>query len=125
MSAIAARFEAAAEGGTRVYMMQSNGGLGTAEDVRAQPAATIMSGPVGGIIAAEHLADQVGDGELLTLDIGGTSADMCLITGGRAEMVSQREVDRFPVLTATVDVHSIGAGGGSIAWIDRGGALRC
>ncbi|MDX6728768.1 MAG: N-methylhydantoinase [Baekduia sp.] len=108
-----------------VYMMQSNGGLGTEEDVRLRPATTIMSGPVGGVTAAEQLVRTVDHPHLLTLDIGGTSADMCLIHDGSARMVPERDVDRFPILTATVDVHAIGAGGGSIAWLDRGGALRC
>jgi N-methylhydantoinase A len=116
---------AASEQPPGVFMMQSNGGLGTEDDVRERPAATIMSGPVGGVTAAERLAELVGRRDLLTLDIGGTSADMCLIRDGRGRMVAQREVDRFPVLSATVDVHAIGAGGGSIAWLDRGGALQC
>jgi N-methylhydantoinase A len=112
-------------GAKPVLMMQSNGGLGSESAVGLRPATTIMSGPVGGVVAAERLARETGEPHLLTLDIGGTSADMCLIRAGSAQMVAEREVDRFPVLVASVDVHAIGAGGGSIAWIDPGGALRC
>lgn len=104
--------------------MQSNGGLLGAQVVRLLPVKTILSGPVGGVIAAELIGRLTGTRQILTLDIGGTSADMCLIDGGRATLAPEKRIEGWPVLFAAVDVTAIGAGGGSIAYLDRALALN-
>lgn len=114
-----------AEGFIReVLIMQSNGGIMAARDARNQPIRTIMSGPAGGIISGEYLSNLTGMGNMITFDMGGTSADICLIIDGKATIRSVQEIDRLPVLQPSIDITSIGAGGGSIAWLDRGNALR-
>lgn len=115
---------AAADFAREVLIMQSNGGIMAARDARSQPVRTIMSGPAGGVIAGEHLARQTGIGNLITFDMGGTSADICLIIDGKATVRSVQEINRLPVLQPSIDITSIGAGGGSIAWLDQGKALR-
>lgn len=107
-----------------VQYMQSNGGLMTADETRQLPAKTVLSGPVGGVIGAELLGEATGEQNLLTLDIGGTSADMCLITGGHASLATDKRIERWPILFSTIDIHAVGAGGGSIGWIDDAGALQ-
>jgi N-methylhydantoinase A len=107
-----------------VLIMQSNGGIMAARDARSQPIRTIMSGPAGGIISGEYLSNLTGMGNMITFDMGGTSADICLIIDGKATIRSVQEIDRLPVLQPSIDITSIGAGGGSIAWLDRGNALR-
>lgn len=108
---------------SEVLIMQSNGGIMAARDARSEPIKTIMSGPAGGIIMAEHLARQTNNGNLITFDMGGTTADICMIIDGKAEVRPIQEIDRLPVLQPSVDITSIGAGGGSIAWLDGGNAL--
>jgi N-methylhydantoinase A len=71
-----------------------------------------------------RVAELLGDSELITLDVGGTSADMCLVDGGAPEVTSEREVDGLPVGISSLEIGNAGAGGGSIAWIERGGMLQ-
>jgi N-methylhydantoinase A len=103
------------------HVMQSNGGAVSPEAVQRRPVDTFFSGPAGGVIGAAGLGMTAGFPDLLTFDMGGTSTDVCLIKGGRPARMNQREIGGFPVRTATIDLHTIGAGGGSVAWVDPGG----
>ncbi len=116
-----------AAGGLRreLLVMQSNGGVMTTGAARKWPVRTVMSGPSGGVVGALELAHELGCRNVVTLDIGGTSSDIGLIAGGRAETVVESTVaDGWPILAPMIEIVSIGAGGGSIAWLDAGGALR-
>jgi N-methylhydantoinase A len=84
----------------------------------------LVSGPAAGVVGAARIAEDAGFESSISFDMGGTSTDVCLVTGGRAERTSERPVAGFPVRVPAVDLHTVGAGGGSIAWRDEGGALR-
>jgi N-methylhydantoinase A len=88
------------------------------------PVNTFFSGPAGGVIGTRGLGKQIDVPDLITFDMGGTSTDVCLIRGLNPAQKSQREMGGFPVRTRTIDLHTIGAGGGSIAWVDAGGLLK-
>ena len=105
-------------------IIQSTGGLASSEDVRKTPIRTLESGPAGGVIGAVGLGDQIGESNLIATDVGGTSFDVALIMEGRPFEKSETYVNGRPVLQATIDITSVGAGGGSIAWIDDSGAFR-
>lgn len=105
-------------------LMQSSGGMATPGQVRKTPLTILMSGPAGGVAAARAVGARAGVSDAVTLDMGGTSTDVCLIRGGRVDTVSERRIRGQPVRLRSLAVESIGAGGGSIAWIDQGGALR-
>ncbi|MQA06815.1 MAG: hydantoinase/oxoprolinase family protein [Streptosporangiales bacterium] len=107
-----------------LWIMQSNGGLMNAAAVRRQSVRTILSGLAGGVIGAARWAHDLGLAKAVSLDIGGTSTDIALIRDGKPDEVTSAEVDGFPMRLPAVDVHTIGAGGGSIAWRDAGGGLR-
>jgi N-methylhydantoinase A/oxoprolinase/acetone carboxylase beta subunit len=105
-------------------VMQSSGGLTTSAEAAAHPARTLLSGPAGGAAAASRIAAQAGIPDLVCLDMGGTSCDVCVIEGGTIRETGGREVAGRPVALPMVDIETVGAGGGSIAWRDEGGALR-
>jgi N-methylhydantoinase A len=105
-------------------VMRSSGGVATPAEAAAHPATILVSGPAAGAVGAAMLASRAGFENAIGLDMGGTSTDVCLITGGRAERASERVVGGFPIRLPTVDIHTVGAGGGSLVWRDRGGALR-
>ena len=105
-------------------VMQSNGGAVSPAAVRRMPVNTFFSGPAGGVIGTRGLGKQIDVPDLITFDMGGTSTDVCLIRGLNPAQKSQREMGGFPVRTRTIDLHTIGAGGGSIAWVDAGGLLK-
>jgi len=106
------------------YITRSNGGVMTARSARDTPVQTLLSGPASGVIGAVHAAKLAGYADLLTLDMGGTSADIAVVRGGEAQYSQDEHVGDFPVMMPSVGVSSIGAGGGSIAWIDRSGLLK-
>jgi N-methylhydantoinase A/oxoprolinase/acetone carboxylase beta subunit len=106
-----------------VLVMTSAGGLVPAADAAERPAALLLSGPAGGVLAAAGIAAANGFPDALTFDMGGTSTDVCLVLDGRPEPAAQRTVAGYPVRMPALDVHTIGAGGGSIARLDAGGAL--
>jgi len=106
-----------------VLVMTSSGGLIPAGEAADLPAALLLSGPAGGVRAGAAAAVANGFADAITFDMGGTSTDVCLITGGSPAPAAQREVGGFTVRFPSLDVHTIGAGGGSIARIDAGGAL--
>lgn len=105
-------------------IMQSSGGLADAELAAGHAALTVLSGPAGGAAAAALIADRTGTPDLLCFDMGGTSCDVCVVEGGAVRETGGREIGGRPLQLPMVDIHTVGAGGGSIAWIDPGGALR-
>ena len=105
-------------------VMQSNGGAVSPGAVRKLPVNTFFSGPAGGVIGSVGLSRRLKAPNLITFDMGGTSTDVCLIRDGVPAKKSERQMGGFPVRTRTLDIHTIGAGGGSIAWIDAGGLLK-
>ncbi len=103
---------------------QSSGGLITASRARLFPIRTALSGPAAGVAGAVHIARAAGEQNIITLDIGGTSSDVALIRGYRVGMVHQRWIEGYPARLPSVDIDAIGAGGGSIAWVDTDGLLK-
>ena len=106
------------------FVMRSSGGVATIDEAAAHPALILVSGPAAGVVAAERIAALAGVDDAIAFDMGGTSTDVCLIAGGRAGRADERTVAGFPLRVPMVDVHTVGAGGGSIARRDAGGALR-
>ena len=104
--------------------MQSSGGLATLDQARAHAALTVLSGPAGGAAGAAWAALASGERGALCFDMGGTSCDVCVIEDGAARETGGRPVGGRPVALPMLDLHTVGAGGGSIAWRDAGGALR-
>ena len=105
-------------------VMRSSGGTATAAEAARSGAWSVLSGPAGGAVGAGSLASAAGVTEALGLDMGGTSCDVCVVDGGEVRRTDSREIDGRPIQLPMVDVHTVGAGGGSIAWRDPGGALR-
>lgn len=106
-----------------VHIMQSNGGVSTAEAAQRNPVFTLLSGPVGGTIAGTALAASGGRQNLLCVDMGGTSFDLSLVMDGKANATLETELEGLPLLMSIVDIDTIGTGGGSIAWMENG-AMR-
>jgi N-methylhydantoinase A len=105
-------------------VMRSSGGVATLAEAAAHPALVLVSGPAAGAVGAAEIARRAGHENAISFDMGGTSTDVCLIAGGEVERTSEREVAGFPLRLPTVDLHTVGAGGGSLVWRDPGGALR-
>ncbi|MFL5914730.1 MAG: hydantoinase/oxoprolinase family protein [Gaiellaceae bacterium] len=130
LAPVAARYlyalaAAAAEAGLPgPVVMLSSGGVVPAEEAAAHPARLLVSGPAGGVVGAGLVARRAGFEDAIAFDMGGTSTDVCLLPGGRAARVSEREVGGLPIRLPSVDVHTVGAGGGSLVRRDAGGALR-
>ncbi|MFO1061128.1 MAG: hydantoinase/oxoprolinase family protein [Dongiaceae bacterium] len=103
---------------------QSVGGLMSVERARTLPIAASLSGPAAGALGAARVAEAAGLGNIITLDVGGTSADVSLLKDGRPTEVHERMLAGFPLRLPALDVNAVGAGGGSIAWIDRDGLLK-
>jgi N-methylhydantoinase A len=108
----------------RPVVMQSSGGVAGAEEAARAGAWSVLSGPAGGAIGAGLLARASGDGNALGLDMGGTSCDVCVIEAGEVRRTDSRQIDGRTIQLPMVDVHTVGAGGGSVGWRDPGGALR-
>jgi N-methylhydantoinase A/oxoprolinase/acetone carboxylase beta subunit len=106
-----------------VLVMTSAGGLLPADAAADVPATLLLSGPAGGVRAGAAVATACGFPDAVTFDMGGTSTDVCLVVGGLPEPAAQRTAAGYPVRLPSLDVHTIGAGGGSIAGVDAGGAL--
>jgi N-methylhydantoinase A len=105
-------------------VMRSSGGVATPAEAAAHPATILVSGPAAGVVGAARIAALAGIADAIAFDMGGTSTDVCLIAGGKAERASERMVGGLPIRLPTVDLHTVGAGGGSLVWRDSGGALR-
>jgi N-methylhydantoinase A len=107
----------------RLRIMRSNGGALSAREAAREPVHTVLSGPAGGVVGALEVARRAGIERFITLDMGGTSTDVSLVPGG-IQFAADLEVGGLPLRLPVIDIHTVGAGGGSIAWIDSGGALR-
>ena len=105
-------------------VMRSSGGTATAAEAARSGAWSVLSGPAGGAVGAGSLARAAGIEDAIGLDMGGTSCDVCVVEGGEVRRTDSREIDGRPIQLPMVDVHTVGAGGGSIGWRDPGGALR-
>lgn len=110
--------------GGRLLVMQSNGGTADAPEMGRSGAGALLSGPAGGVIAASHLGRAAGHPSIIGVDMGGTSYDVSLVRDGRPEIRTDAWAARYRIGLPMLDIHTIGAGGGSLAWIDDGGALR-
>jgi N-methylhydantoinase A len=115
---------AAAAGLPAPLVMRSSGGVASLEEAAAHPAVALLSGPAAGTVGAALLARRAGFENAISFDMGGTSTDVSLIVGGRASLTAEREVGGLPLRLPAVDLHTVGAGGGSIVWLDSGGAVR-
>ncbi len=116
--------QARAEGIVEPAIMQSSGGLTSIARASAHAALTVLSGPAGGVGGALLLAQLAEEPHVLCFDMGGTSCDVCLIEDGRVAETAERQIAGRPLALPALDIHTVGAGGGSIAWRDPGGALR-
>jgi N-methylhydantoinase A len=105
-------------------IMRSRGGIVSAAVAARQPVTLFLSGPAGGVIGARFAAERSGVSDFISLDMGGTSNDVSVVHGGRPAVTAEGRIGPYPVRTPMVDVNTIGAGGGSLAWIDAAGGLR-
>lgn len=108
----------------RLQVMRSSGGLMDVEEAAGMAAALLLSGPAGGVVAAAHMGEAHGYERVIAFDMGGTSTDVCRIEGGRPEIGYERFIEGYVCRMPSVAVHTVGAGGGSLAWTDPGGSLR-
>ena len=115
---------ASARGLPEPLVMQSSGGVAPLAEAARAGAWSVLSGPAGGAVGAGHLARLCGDGDALGIDMGGTSCDVCVVDGGAVRRTDSREIGGRVLQLPMVDVHTVGAGGGSVGWRDSGGALR-
>ncbi len=106
------------------YINQSNGGLMSIDSTVENPVRTALSGPSAGVAGAAYVAKLAGFSDIISLDMGGTSTDVCLIENALPKVSTSKKLAGFPVKVPMTDVHAVGAGGGSIAWVDSGGALK-
>ena len=111
-------------GGQPPLIMQSSGGVTSVDDAISDAAGCVLSGPAGGVVGAAYVGSLGGYKDLLTFDMGGTSTDVAPILSGEAQTTTETVVAGVPIKLPMVDVHTVSAGGGSIAWADAGGALR-
>lgn len=114
---------ASAQNRSRVFVMQSSGGITALATASAQPVRTVLSGPAGGVVGASEVAQLSGLDRIITFDMGGTSTDVALVDGNPTT-TNEAEVAGLPVRVPVLDIHTVGAGGGSLARFDLGGALR-
>jgi N-methylhydantoinase A len=106
------------------HLTQSNGGVISFEQAARLPVRTVLSGPSTGVVAAREVGRQAGFSELITFDMGGTSSDVALLSGGQCRLASEAVVHGYPIKAPMLDIHTVGAGGGSIAFVDGGGLLK-
>jgi N-methylhydantoinase A len=109
---------------TTPRLTQSNGGVIGFEQAARFPVRTVLSGPSTGVVAAQSLAQQTGIANLITFDVGGTSSDVALLQDGVCKLVGEANVHGYPIKAPMLDIHTVGAGGGSIAAVDNGGLLK-
>lgn len=106
------------------HITQSNGGIISFETAEQHPVRTVLSGPSSGVVGALAVARLAGLENLITFDMGGTSTDVSLVAGGQPKLTGELEVEGYPIKTPMIDIHAVGAGGGSLAWLDSGGHLK-
>lgn len=104
-----------------LHIMQSSGGVLTAESARKRPLQTLLSGPVGGAMGGVELAEVSGRRNLIGVDMGGTSFDVSLVVDGKPDVAAEATLEGLPMLMSVVNIHTVGAGGGSVAWLEAGG----
>ncbi len=107
----------------KLTVMQSNGGVISAREASSEPVRTLFSGPAGGVVGAFEIARKAGYEKVITFDMGGTSTDVCLCDG-RIETTNESQIDHYPISIQMIGIQTVGAGGGSIAWVDEGGLLK-
>jgi N-methylhydantoinase A len=107
----------------QLVIMQSNGGVISAETVVKEPVRTVLSGPAGGVVGAWKIGKIAGFEKLITFDMGGTSTDVSLIDG-KPSLTTETKISGIPIKVPMIDIHTVGAGGGSIVWLDEGGAIK-
>src|SRR5262249_5743434 len=106
---------------SRLFIIQSNGGMATADTIRRRPVTTLFSGPAAGVTSSRGVLGAHGLANRITFGIGGSSTDVALIHQGEPSLSTEFRLGGLPIRTPTVDLHTIGAGGGSLAWVDGGG----
>ena len=111
------------DGTTSVFVMQSSGGITSLESAAQEPVRTVLSGPAGGVVGAAAMARRSGFDRIISFDMGGTSTDVALVEG-EIRATNEAEIAGLPIRVPMLDIHTVGAGGGSIARFDAGGALR-
>jgi N-methylhydantoinase A len=107
-----------------VYVMQSSGGIISAKVAAEEPVRTVLSGPAGGVIGAHRVAQLAGFEKIISFDMGGTSTDVSLIDARGPQITNESRISEIPISIPMLDIHTVGAGGGSLAWFDRGGILH-
>ena len=112
------------EHGGSLYVMQSSGGIISGKLASQEPVRTVLSGPAGGVIGAHRVAQLAGCENMIAFDMGGTSTDVSLIDGAGPRTTSEARISEIPVSVPMLDIHTVGAGGGSLGWFDRGGILH-
>ncbi len=105
-------------------LTRSGGGAMTVSAAKEEPVHSVMSGPAGGAVGAAYLAQLTGHPNLITLDMGGTSLDTTMVVGGQIAINNEASIETLPISTPMIDIRTIGAGGGSVAWVDEGGGLQ-
>src|SRR5205807_4455833 len=115
----------AARGDGSLYVMQSSGGIISATLAAEEPVRTVLSGPAGGVIGAHRIAQLAGLEQIISFDMGGTSTDVSLIDPRGPQITNESRISEIPISVPMLDIHTVGAGGGSLAWFDRGGILPC
>ena len=123
VAALSGSAKPARKSGARIFVMQSSGGITALGSAAREPVRTVLSGPAGGLVGAAAMARRSGIAKILSFDMGGTSTDVALLPD-KVQPGSQSEVAGFPVSVPMLDIHTVGAGGGSLARFDAGGALR-
>ncbi|MFQ5837537.1 MAG: hydantoinase/oxoprolinase family protein [Thermoplasmata archaeon] len=108
----------------RLFIMRSNGGVREARSLMRRPVEMLLSGPAGGVAGAKFVADTMAIDQVMTLDMGGTSADISILQDGQPSWTTEADIGGHPLALPALDISTIGAGGGSVAWMDSGGALR-
>ena len=109
---------------SELFVNQSAGGVVSVRTAAAKPVMTLMSGPAGGVAASARIGVAIDRPNVIAFDMGGTSTDVSVILNGQPRLTAESEIERHPISIPTIDIHSIGAGGGSIAWLDEVGALN-
>ncbi len=110
--------------GKRFYIMQSNGGVLSPQKIKKEPVRTLLSGPAGGLIASRLIAEETGEKNLITLDMGGTSTDVSVVKNGEFSLSKERVMNNLKIKVPMIEIETVGAGGGSIATVDKAGVLR-
>lgn len=108
----------------QLFIMHGNGGIAGIRQASRHGVQALLSGPASGVVAGAQLGQSSGFRNVITVDMGGTSFDVCLVQDGRPKIGTDQWISRYRVAVPFIDIHTIGAGGGSIAWVDEGGALR-